>query len=153
MKTYKSFGALARALDRVSLNLESSLAIAMEQSAALVEATAKSEFGHYQRTDMGPFAEWLELKAATKKDRLRQGYTENDPLLRSGKLRESVDHISAPFEFVVGSEDPVMVYQELGTSRGIPPRPVLAPALYRNVHNILNIVGKTIETTLAGEMP
>lgn len=149
MKTFQSFGALARTLERCVIKMEVELAGAMEASAVLVEAAAKAEIGHYQRDDMGPFKPWDELKKETKQGRVRQGWTANDPLLRSGEMRDSIEHTSSKKSFVVGSNSPLMVYQELGTSRGIPPRPVLSLALYRSTPAILKIIGKTIETTLA----
>lgn len=151
MKNYESFGALARAFERLSQRLPSRLEVAMEASAVIVEEAAKEEIGHYQRTETGPFASWEELKPATKADRLRQGFTENDPLLRTGELRDSIEHTSEFNSFVVGSTSQIMVYQEMGTPKGIPPRPVLSVALYRNIEPVLNIVGRTIERTLAGK--
>ncbi len=47
------------------------------------------------------------------------------PWLRTGELRNSVTYQIADNVSVVGSNDPVAVYQELGTST-IPPRPFLA---------------------------
>ena len=156
MKTYQSFGALARALERVSLKLPDSLGAAMEASAVLVEQTAKAEIGTYQTADMGPFTEWAPLKPATVAEKRALGYAddENDnPLLRTGEMRDSISHAYdwQRFEFVVGSTDEIAVYQELGTPKGLPPRPFLAPALYRNVPTILKLVGTSIESTLAGK--
>ena len=151
MKKYQSFGALAKALERLSERLPLTLEVAMAASALVVEAAAKDEIGHYQREDTGPFSAWEELKPATKADRLQQGFTENDPLLRTGELYGSIEHQSDFRSFVVGSTSEIMVYQELGTPKGIPPRPVLAVALYRNIETVLNIVGRTIERTLTGK--
>lgn len=153
MKTFQSFGALARALDRQSMRLEDSLAAAMKASAGAVQATAKAEIGTYQTEDMGPFAEWAPLAASTVEEKRRLGYAdeENDnPLLRRGDLRDSIGAQSDFRSFVVGNPMEIAVYQELGTSRGLPPRPFLAPALYRNVPVILANVGEYIERVLAG---
>lgn len=151
MKEYQSFGALAKAFERLSQRLPVTLELAMEASAVIVEAAAKAEIGHYQRQNTGPFSSWEELKPATKKDRLQQGFTENDPLLRTGELYASIEHTADFRSFVVGSTSQIMVYQELGTPTGIPPRPVLAVALYRNIETVQNTVGRTIERTLAGK--
>jgi len=158
MKTYKSFGAFARAMERAAAELDLAYAAAMETGAILVEATAKEEFGHYQREDMGELTPWAELKDATKQQHLQAivdgeaaddaGY--NTPLLVKGGLRESVEHEAEPRAFAVGSEAEVMVWQEEGTPEGIPPRPVLATAMYRNTENVVNLVGQAVEDTLAG---
>lgn len=116
-----------------------SLQKGMERCAVLVEKTAKAEFGTYQ-PQAGPFQDWAELADSTKEDRLQKGYTENDPLLRSGELRDSISHEATYNEAVIGSISPVMVYQEFGTTT-IPPRPVLGPAVFRNKAKIQKIIG------------
>ena len=149
MRKYQSFGALAKALERASERLPVTLALEMEASAVIVEETAKAEIGHYQREDIGLLTPWAELKDDTKADRLRQGFAENEPLLRSGELRDGIEHLFDFRSFVVGSQSKIMAYQEIGTDK-IPPRPVLATALYRNVETVLNAVGRTIEATISG---
>ncbi len=76
-------------------------------------------------------AEWAPLSDATMKDRERQGFEPNNPLYRTGNLMESVEVVTDGNEGIVGSKDPIMAYQELGTSstgwgKGIPPRPVFS---------------------------
>ena len=154
MKTYKSFGELARKLQDCTKNLEITIGAAMEESAVIVEVAAKEEIGHYQRENMGDergrWEDWAELKDSTKADRLRSGYTENDPLERSGEMRDSIQHVALPKSFAVGSSSQILLWQELGTEH-IQPRSVLALSLFRNTKIILSIIGKTIEKTLAGE--
>lgn len=111
----------------------------MEKCAVIVEKSAKKEIGHYQ-PQVGPFQDWAELADSTKEDRVRQGYTENDPLLRSGELRGSIEHQSTLQEAVIGSTSPVMAYQEFGTAK-IPPRPVIGPAAFKNKEKIQSIIG------------
>lgn len=70
-------------------------AVALELHAGLVEVannvrdTARQELGTYQKA-IGPFPAWAQLKEETQVERVRQGYTANDPLLRSGEMRDSV---------------------------------------------------------------
>jgi len=159
VKTYQSFGAFARAMERAAAELEGAYATAMEAGALLVEATAKAEFGHYQREDMGPFEEWSELQDATKQQHIQAivdgeaapDAGPNTPLLVKGGLRESIEHEAGPRHFTVGSKSEIMVYQELGTAEGIPPRPVLGPALYRDAEEVVNLVGQAVEDTIAGK--
>ena len=154
MKNLQSFGALARALERSSQKLAADLAVTMEKCAVVVELAAKAEIGHYQTENMGPFSVWAPLAPSTVAEKRAKGYASegnDNPLLRTGEMRDSIEHESSFRQFGVGSKDEILVYQELGTDRGIPPRPVLAPALYRNVKTILAEVGKTIEKNIAGE--
>lgn len=121
----------------------------LEAAAVVVEKEAKSEFGNYQQA-VGPFNKWEELADSTKEDRVSQGYSENDPLLRSGKLRETISHDVNHLTAVVGSTSDVMVYQELGTDK-IPPRPVLGPSLARVEHKVVRILGAhTVGAMLQG---
>jgi hypothetical protein len=159
MKEYKSFGAFARAMERAAAELEAAYATSMEAGALIVEATARAEFGHYQREDMGELTPWAELKDATKQEHLQaivdgeaaDDAGENTPLLVKGGLREGIRSESGPKEFVVGSESEIMVWQEEGTPEGIPPRPVLATAMYRNTEVVVNLVGQAVEDTLTGK--
>lgn len=145
-------------MERAAAELEVTYAVAMEAGALLVEATAKAELGHYQREDMGPFEEWAELKDATKQQHIQAivdgeaapDAGENTPLLVKGDLRDSIKHDSGAKQFIVGSESEIMVYQELGTPEGIPPRPALGPALYRDTEEVLNLIGQAAEDTIAG---
>jgi hypothetical protein len=153
MKNLQSFGALARALERSSQRLAADLAVTMEKCAVVVELAAKAEIGHYQTEDMGPFSVWAPLAPSTVAEKRRNGYASDgndNPLLRTGEMRDSIEHEAGFRQFTVGSKDEVLVYQEIGTPT-IPPRPALAPALYRNVKTILHEVGKTIEKNIAGE--
>lgn len=159
MKTYNSFGALARALERAKLELQPAFEVAMEAGAVLVQGTAVGEFGHYQREDMGPFPEWAELKDETKQAHIQAivdgeaapDAGPNTPELVKGGLRSSVKHDSDARSFRVGSDSMVMVWQELGTTNGVPPRPILGTAMYRDTEAVCGFVGQAVENTLAGK--
>jgi hypothetical protein len=146
-------------MERAAVELEAAYAASMEAGALVVDAAAKVEFGHYQREDMGELTQWAELKDATKQTHIQAivdgeaaaDAGENTPLLVKGDLRESIQQEAGPKEFAVGSESEIMVYQELGTPEGIPPRPVLATALYRNAEVVANLVGQAVEETIAGK--
>jgi hypothetical protein len=55
------------------------------------------------------------------------GSTHETPWLRTGTLRDSIAASVDQDDAVIGSTDPVAVFQEYGTA-AIPPRPFLAPA-------------------------
>lgn len=113
---------------------------AMEQAALVVEKRAKAILGEYQAQG-GPFAAWAELADSTKADRVRHGFPENEPLLRTGHMRDSIDHkVIGNRDAVVGSDDPIAEYQELGTSR-IPPRSFLGAAAVQKGPEVAQIIG------------
>jgi HK97 gp10 family phage protein len=148
----KEFGSMAKFAEHLVMMSAGGFALAMHSSmsaiGALVEARAKEEIGEYQPA-VGPFQAWPELAQATKDDRVRQGYSENDPLLRTGELRDSVSHESAGLEVAIGSTSDVMVYHEFGTSK-MPARPVLGTAAFSSKDKIMEILGAAAVIGLSG---
>ncbi|MFC3109932.1 hypothetical protein ACFQAT_08160 [Undibacterium arcticum] len=140
MKEFAHLGEMVAHLATMAAAETLALHHGLKKCAVAIERTAKQEIGEYQG-EVGPFAGWVELADSTKADRVAQGFTENDPLLRSGKLRASISHQIHGLEAVVGSDSDIMVYQELGTEH-IPPRAVLGPAAIRNKELILKTLGK-----------
>lgn len=104
-----------------------------------IEKVAKDEFGTYQ-PEVGPFPAWAELAESTQADRLNQGYDPDEPLLRTGGLRDSISHHTEALETTIGSPSEIMVYHEFGTSK-MPPRPVLGPAAFRSKEKIYKLIG------------
>jgi hypothetical protein len=149
---FNSLGAFALHLASVASSQAIAMQHGLETVARRVEETAKDEIGTYQ-PGVGPFQAWHELADATKKDRLAHGYTENDPLLRRGDLRDSYEHAVAGYEAIIGSKSNIALWQELGTSRGIPPRPVLGPAVIHNHAYILKVLGGATVNGLMGRAP
>ena len=124
---------------------------ALEHASRIVEKEAKDSVGQYQ-DESGPFAAWAELAESTKADRLAQGYAENEPELRTGELRDSIEHTVHKWEKVaeIGSNSPIMVYQELGTAT-IPPRSILGGAAARKEKEVVEVLGGTVIAALIGE--
>ncbi|HEY8126224.1 MAG TPA: hypothetical protein VIF88_12500 [Methylocystis sp.] len=113
--------------------------LGVERACRLVQKTAKSYIGNYDHP-----GNWAQLAEATQADRVRQGFAANEPLLRTGDLRDSIA-IDAPYRNgaetygYVFSNSPIARYQELGTV-SIPPRPFLSTAAMEcepQVHAIL----------------
>lgn len=148
MKNFKSLGEFERFLLRRVEALEVGIHTGLDVAASIVEKTAKDEIGHYQDA-AGPYPAWAELAESTKEDRLRKGFTENDPLLRTGQLRDSISRAVDGHKAVVGSTSDIMVFQELGTSK-MPPRPVLGLAAYRSKEDIKKALGESIVAVLTG---
>ena len=120
----------------------------LEKAAVKVEKTAKAKLGHYQEAS-GTFNAWAELADSTKKERVAQGYTENDPLLRSGNLKDSITHETNHLEAIIGTNIDYAIDMEAGSKKS-PPRPFLAPALFENVETIKEIVGSATMGVMLG---
>lgn len=148
MREFSSLGAFAIHLLEREVALHVAMHEGLERAAVAVEKTSKAEFGVYQ-AGIESFPAWAELAESTKDDRLRAGYTEDDPLLRSGELRDSIGHETEGMTATIGSTSDVMIYHEFGTNR-MPPRPVLGPALHRNKEVIEAILGGAVVAGLVG---
>lgn len=149
MREFKDMGALANHFVMLSAGgFVLALHSGMEQIGAVIEKRAKEEIGNYQSA-VGPFQAWPELADSTKDDRVRQGYTENDPLLRSGELRDSISHEAKGLEVAIGSTSDVMVYHEFGTSK-MPPRPVLGTAAFSSKEKVIAILTRAAAIGIAG---
>ncbi|MGJ7529856.1 hypothetical protein [Variovorax sp. GB1P17] len=137
-----SFGALAAHFSRLAVIGDAVTHHIVEQAAEVIEKDAKARIGSYQ-DGIGPFPAWANLAPATIDDRLRKGFTPDDPLERTGGLRGSYSHQATGDTAVVGSPSEIALYMEQGTSK-MPPRPVVGPAAMSSRH----AVGKVAATTL-----
>lgn len=144
-----SLTEFARLLTGMVSDIEHAAHEGLEQAAQIVEREAKAELGHYQQ-GAGPFAPWAELADSTKDDRVRQGYPENEPGLRSGAMRDGIQHVVQGRTAHVGSDDDKLVFFELGTVKQ-PPRAVLAGSLIRKTDAVAHAVGHRFVGRLFGE--
>src|ERR1700737_2793276 len=140
---FSSLGSLAAHLLTIEADLKLSEEVCVEKACRMVEKEAKRVIGTY---DYG----WPELEWLTKVDRYTQGFPENEPLLRTGELRDSIGHVvereGAEVVGYVGTNDPIAKYHELGT-RTIPPRSFLGEAAMRQEHKIHEMVERMIAAT------
>jgi phage gpG-like protein len=143
-----TFGGLAARFLGAAARLEVTTHIGLEHVAKHIEATAKEEIGTYQSA-IGAFPAWAPLTESTKDDRVRQGFSEDEPLLRTGDLRDSISHEVRGHEAAIGSTSDIAVYQELGTGR-IPPRPFLGPASVRSVPLVIETLGAAVVAGMRG---
>jgi phage gpG-like protein len=131
MKTFGSIGEFALHIGELVVLQHEADKIALERAARMIEHRAKEKIGEYQE-QAGPFIAWAELAESTKADRARQGYPDDEPLLRTGELRDSIEHFVADGEAHIGSNNDIAVYQELGTEH-IPPRSFLGGCRRRKI--------------------
>lgn len=99
---------------KIGVAYEAGIHEALEEACVIIETEAKSYPGEYQ-------SGWAPLKPET----IAHKATGDSPLLETGEMRDSYEHTVEGKSGYVGSNDDKAVWQELGTSRGIPPRPVL----------------------------
>ena len=109
---------------------------ALEGASKIIEKESKSVIGSYRYG-------WPQLADETQDDRVRKGYPANEPLLRTGDMRNSIEYtiLTSEKKAYVGSNDDKAVWQELGTSRGIPPRSFLGGAAMRKGEEVAHYVG------------
>lgn len=169
MKTFTLLG-FADHLAKLPTSVIAEQHRALEEAARVVRDEAKSLIGDYQ-AGAGPFSGWAPLAQSTQDEREKEGYSRNEPLLRDGTLRDSIEYtvglnfwigeaeaaVGVPSKQVshpYGSGRPVdigdvAVWQELGTSR-IPPRSFLGIAGAQKGSEVAEICGGYVVMALAG---
>jgi hypothetical protein len=115
-----------------------------------VSQRAAAKLGTYQGSS-GPFDRWKQLTDRTQKLRVAEGYTPNDPLLRSGEMRDELEELGyetqvALLRVIIGSPFDKALANEIGTQH-IPPRSFLGAALHESLDEIRAYVGAA---TVAG---
>ena len=150
MREFSLLGFAAH-LTHIGAEMVSAEHHALEEAALVIETEAKTSIGHYQE-QAGPFAAWEELAEATKQDRVNQGFPENEPELRTGEMRDSIEHTVLPSgrEAEIGSDSEVLEWQELGTAK-MPPRSILGGAAVRKADQVVEIIGGRVYAALIGE--
>jgi hypothetical protein len=121
----------------------------LEYVGVTVEKAAKDKIGEYQG-QAGQFVGWAQLADSTMDDRVRQGFSEDEPGLRSGKMRDSIEHKVGFQEVQIGSDDDNLVWFELGTVKQ-PPRSVLGGAAFEEAPKIVEHLGVAMEAFLIGK--
>ena len=148
MMGFSSFAKFAEHL--VLLGVEQHLADheILEVAAKQIETRAKEKIGSYQDA-AGPFEAWQPLAASTVEQREALGYTPDDPLLRDGTLRDSIEHKVEGREAHIGSDLDIALWQELGTEH-IPPRSFLGSSAFELAPKIVREIGVAFSSILAG---
>lgn len=122
---------------------------ALERAAEVIEHEAKESVGHYQEQS-GPFAAWDPLAEATMADRAAKGFPEDEPELRTGEMRDSIEHVVIGHEAEIGSNSEILEWQELGTAK-MPPRSVLGGAAARKADAVSAEIGREVVAALVGD--
>ncbi len=108
--------------------------------------SAKASIGTY---DFG----WPELADSTKEDRVKKGFSENDPPERTGALKELIQYNADHREAYVGTDNETAAFAEFGTVHE-PPRSYLGGAIAYEAKAIESmaaaIAGAAIGAALGG---
>lgn len=139
-RTFGSIAAFVAFLEGRVASLPAAQRRGLAEASAVVLEEARGLPGTYQ-------AGWPKLEAAT----IVRKSAGDSPLLETGALRDSyARRVVSDREAAIGSDDPKATWQELGTSRGIPPRPVLKTAAVRKEGEVRRILVETIGRHMAG---
>lgn len=140
-RIFEDLGMLARAFDMAALRTDPVIeAVAAESAVVLYEHVIKV---------MGDASKLQPLAPSTQAERVAHGYTPNDPLVRSGELLHSQEVAAEGHVAGVGTQNPIMVYQEFGTPK-IPPRPTYKIALNEALPEVFQIALKAGPAVLDG---
>jgi hypothetical protein len=117
-------------LARIAVELPMAEHMALELACVIVKEEAKRVIGTYEYG-------WTPLAPSTLAKK-----SANTPLLETGEMRDSIEHQVIGHIGYVGSDNDKALYQELGTSRGIPPRSFLMGAAMRKEAEIHELTGR-----------
>jgi phage gpG-like protein len=92
-----------------------------------------------------PKPEWPALNPETLARKIA-----NTPLLETGAMRDSIQWNSDEHDGYVGSNSKILQYQEFGTQKGLPPRPVLGLAVIKKEKEIERMAAKAVMSVLRG---
>jgi hypothetical protein len=115
----------------------------IEKACQIVQRKAKAAIGREHEM-------WPDLAPSTIADKARHGYKTPAPLLRDGTLRDSIEYTTHGNEGAVGSNLEIAVFQELGTSRGLPPRSFLVSSAISSADKIQRMAGAAAVAALSG---
>lgn len=132
----------AREMSFASAKIAAEIEVGFRVIVKEIEETAREEIGEYQPA-VGPFNAWSPLAEATKTARMRSGYSADEPLLRSGGLRDTIESEVLGLAAIVGTKSEIGLWQEVGTDR-VPPRPFIGPAYVRKIDPLMESIGRAI---------
>lgn len=143
MMSLKEFAAM---LEASVATVVPRLEIGLDKVGTLAQTLAAEYPGHYQPG-------WAPLAESTLKDKADKGFPVPSPLKRTGEMAESYkkELDLAGLAVAVGSPELKALWQEMGTSRGIPPRPVCEPALRNSLPYAADVFGEIAMSLLTGK--
>jgi phage gpG-like protein len=148
---FDSMAALATHLaGAVVADIELANRHSLAAAAQILKDDMRGQIGEYQGA-LGDYPAWEPLAESTEDEKARVGAPAEAPLERFGDLQKSFrSELVGNNEAIIGSTDPVMEFHEYGTSK-MPPRPVVGPALLRNVDAIEKLIGGDAHAVICGQ--
>jgi phage gpG-like protein len=128
---------MAAKLAQVAIDTDEAIKIALTEAAEMVHEAAAALIGH-------PNSAWAALADSTL---ARKGA--DTPLLETGEMRASIEHVVHGRSAFVGSNNDKAVWQELGTSR-IPPRSFIGMAAIECEERIHKLTVAAVGHAFAG---
>lgn len=147
--TLKGLGSAAVLFGTFDAKIYLNAVKAVDRIGAKIELKAKAKLGHENSKGLNS-EQWDELAESTVIDRIRKGFTPDDTGLRTGKMRDSISHVSEELTTVIGSNDQNLVYFEHGTSKQ-PPRSVLGASAEESIDAIKKEFGDAVISGMLGK--
>jgi phage gpG-like protein len=141
-KAFSLLGFIAE-LPAIERDLHASGPKIIERACQIVQKKAKAAIGKDHEM-------WAPLAESTIADKAQHGFATPKPLLRTGELRDSIEYTVHGNQGWVGSDLEIAVYQELGTSRGLPPRSFLVSSAISSEDKIRRLAAATTIAALSG---
>jgi len=138
-----NFNELASRIESGVAAFRATLPETLAEVGEIVKLEAQARLGHYQ-------AGWPELTAETQAERAHHGYAPNDPLLRTGALRDAIAVRVAGSEVAIGVSGEmaaIAAAHEIGTAH-VPPRPFLRPALQETIEATSGTIARALIVAL-----
>ena len=88
-RKFRDIGAFIRHLEAMPGEIAKAETVGLFAAGEMLVKEVRKELGVYQDSEMGPFPDWAELANRTKDDRVKAGYSENEPGLASGDMMRS----------------------------------------------------------------
>jgi hypothetical protein len=141
-----TLGELETRLSAAVKEIHPRLEIGLAKVGTLAHTLAAEYIGHEMPT-------WPPLAKSTIRDKAAKGFAVPAPLLRTGDMRDSIStELDAPeLAVAVGSHEMKAVWQEMGTSRGIPPRSFLGLGMTNSMPYAADVFGEIAVELLTGK--
>lgn len=151
---FNSYDDLAKTLEERLAAVPVAIQSGLKAAGELVRDKAREMIGEYHPA-IGDLPAWAPLKEATKAERARLGFAPDEPLLRTGLLRDAIETRSVPNGVRVGvfgdnELAPVAFAQELGTQH-IPPRAFVRGAGFLTEGPAAQAIGSRVRAALEGK--
>lgn len=145
---FHGFNHLIGHVAKLTAEMDAAVNAGLNVVASKLLADTREKFGEYQ-TGEGPFQTWPPLAQATKDRRLELGFSEDEPLLRTGDLRDSYYKAVGHMEAGVGSDEEKALAQEVGNpATNLPARSTLGLAFAEHEKKYFDATGEGIEALL-----